>query len=59
MERVSAAKQEPNLTQLAEEIIKRWGIYIKRNTVKGVLSFIGVAGSVVFHGYTVYCQQAF
>ena len=33
-----AAKKEPNQSKLAREMSKKWGIEVKRTTVKGILS---------------------
>ena len=35
---IGAAKKEPNQSKLAREMSKKWGIEVKRTTVKGILS---------------------
>lgn len=35
---IDAAKKEPNQSKLAREMSKKWGVEIKRTTVKGILS---------------------
>ena len=35
---IDAAKKEPNQSKLAREMSKKWGIEVKRTTVKGILS---------------------
>ena len=37
-EMIDAAKKEPNQSKLAREIRKKWGIEVKRTTIKGILS---------------------
>ena len=37
-ENIDAAKKEPNQFKLAREMSKKWGIEVKRTTVKGILS---------------------
>lgn len=38
IEIVNAAKKEPNQSKLAREISKKWGVEVKRTTVKSILS---------------------
>ena len=38
LEIIDAAKKEPNQSKLAGEISKKWGVEVKRTTVKGILS---------------------
>ncbi|XP_071439685.1 tigger transposable element-derived protein 4-like [Hetaerina americana] len=35
---IDATKKEPNQSKLAREISKKWGVKVKRTTVKGILS---------------------
>ena len=35
---IDAAKKEPNQSKLAREMNKKWGIEVKRTTVKGILN---------------------
>ena len=35
---IDAAKKEPNQCKLAKEMSKKWGVEVKRTTVKGILS---------------------
>ena len=35
---IHAAKKEPNQSKLAREMSKKWGIEVKKTTVKGILS---------------------
>ena len=38
MEIIDAARKEPNQCKLAKEMNKKWGVEVKRTTVKGILS---------------------
>ena len=38
LEIIDAAKKEPNQSKLVREISKKWGVEVKRTTVKGILS---------------------
>ena len=37
-ESIDAAKKEPNQRKLAKAMSKKWGVKVKRTTVKGILS---------------------